>query len=83
MIWCYNTLDKDKALIPKSCCKYGPARRIAGYCRPLLFLYLKTLQWRGIVPRAAPGTVREALKDKLHGRVCRIQRIMKNWRGQV
>ena len=32
MIQCYNTLDKDKALIPKSCCKYGPARRIAGYC---------------------------------------------------
>lgn len=30
MIQCYNTLDKDRALIPKSCCKYGPARRIAG-----------------------------------------------------
>lgn len=23
MIQCYNTLDKDRALIPKSCCKYG------------------------------------------------------------
>ncbi|MCI6885244.1 hypothetical protein MR942_09600 [bacterium] len=83
MIWCYNTLDKDRALIQKSCCKYGQARRIAGYCRPLLFLYLKILQWRGVVPRAAPGAVRAALKDKLHERMCRLQGIMKNWRGQV